>query len=80
MKLYGYTKAAAAGEEPKLRELQEVMVSVTPEELRRLAAFFLHSAAEIEAQGVAFEHAHFVDFRRTHNAEADIIVFNAAVE
>jgi hypothetical protein len=48
-------------EQVRFYELAEVTLSASPAELRRMAAFFAHSADEMERMGSAYDHLHLSD-------------------
>ena len=73
MRLYGYV-ADAAADQPSA--LGEVTLVAQAETLRRVAAFLLHAADEMERHGSLFGHEHLVDFDRDYSGP-DIVVHGA---
>ncbi|MEW6120395.1 MAG: hypothetical protein AB1593_09930 [Pseudomonadota bacterium] len=73
MKIFGYCHQTKA----QLLELREATISAEPAVLRELSVFLLRCANEMEEQGSAWNHSHFlpVDDEPEKNGP-DIIVFN----
>lgn len=71
MNLYGYPEASTQ-EQPSV--LTEAALAATAAELRRIAAFFVHCADEMERMGDAFDHLHLGDFDREFENGAQLVV------
>lgn len=61
-------------DEVELVELREVSVRATPDTLRKMAAFLLHAAEQMDRHGEAFGHEHFQDFDLTQPSIPDLVV------
>jgi hypothetical protein len=59
MRALGYIEGHA--ENASAVVLSEVLLEVTPESLRELAAFFTHCSSEMERLGETYDHIHFQD-------------------
>jgi len=73
MKLYGYKKRIL--NEDGLLSLSEVTIRTNPSNLRRIAAFILAAADEMEKMKKQFDHKHFKDTQAKKNKDhPDIVI------
>ena len=70
MKCFGYTKSDV----DTLAEISKVTFQANPEDLRRLASFFLQCADAIDGNP-DWEHEHLNDSSPCDTDEVDVIVF-----
>jgi len=61
MKLYGYADEGLEPEQIVPVSLAEVTLCATPEELRRMAAFLVSCAVNMEQMGARYGHEHLSD-------------------
>jgi len=74
MKLYGYAEGYREEDNPKIHTLGEVTLSASPDELKKIAQFFIHSASQMEKYGTDYEHEHLSGFDDTFSYKSDIII------
>jgi hypothetical protein len=82
MQIYVY-KRAVVDKEFELLDLREISFDLRPDDLRRVARFLEHYAAEIEAGGWRSSHVHLTSFDRSYKAgqtDADVIILNPEPE
>ena len=78
MPAYGYQRAVV-DPEYGLLELREVSLDLSPDRLRRLAAFLRDCADRTEAGDLRSDHVHIEEFDRAWKRESpdlDVIVLN----
>lgn len=68
MKIYGYPTQNDDLEDVKPMQLAEMILSATPDELRRIGAFLVACAAEMERMGDAYDHVHLGDRMKEFDA------------
>jgi len=78
MRIFGYTQEQRDEEPASPRELAEITFVATPEEARKIAAFLLHAADEMERMGSDYSHIHLSDEQPGFDDSPDVIVFNPA--
>lgn len=76
MKMYGYF-GGSDEEAPAL--LEEVTIAASPAVVRRIAAFLLHAAEQMEKHGAAYGHEHFQDFDKAVSTRPRLIVSAATL-
>lgn len=77
MRLYGYPNHGLPIEQIKSEGLAEVSFVASPDEARRIAAFLLHAADEMERMGAAYSHVHLSDVQAGFDDSPHVTVFNA---
>ena len=78
MPIFGYQRAIA-NEEYGLLELREISFDLNPDDLKRLARFLEHYAAEIESGEWRSSHVHLSAFDpswRVGHPDDDVIILN----
>ena len=70
LEVYGFSQS---GDEDSPIDLREVSFIGTPEMLRALSSFFERTAAEIEVNETAFDHAHLQVPQEPQNA-VDVVI------
>jgi hypothetical protein len=78
MPIYGY-KRAVVDKEFDLLDLREISFDLRPDDLRRVARFLEHYAAEIDPGGWRSSHVHLTSFDPSWKAghpDADVIILN----
>ena len=78
MKISGYSDQGLPIDQIVSVELSEVTLSATADEPRKMAAFFLHAAAEMERMGTSYSHVHLADNQQGFESSPHFTVFNAA--
>jgi hypothetical protein len=77
IELFGRKINAGDNEQPI--RLSEVALAAAPENLRRLARFLNHCAAELEANRL-HDHAHFTDFEQgNEKSNVEVVVVNPVI-
>jgi hypothetical protein len=76
MKIYGYQDENSPAESVGPSEMMEITVVASPAELRKIAAFLLSSAKEMESMGHQFNHTHLADKQPGFEDSPHFIVFN----
>lgn len=71
MTFYGYSIC-----NDQLLEIREITIKASSSELRKLSAFFIKCASEIE-NSVGWEHEHFSDFGDDVDNHLDLIIYNS---
>ncbi|RQP24177.1 Imm32 family immunity protein [Piscinibacter terrae] len=61
MKLYGCANEGVEVPQAKPKALAEITLCASPQELRRMAAFLQHCAAEMDRMGESYDHIHLGD-------------------
>lgn len=77
MRLSGYANTEISIEEVVSAELAEVTMSATPEELRRMAEFFLFCASEMDRMGPRYDHIHLGDRMKEFEKSPHFAIFRA---
>jgi hypothetical protein len=78
MPIYGY-KRAIVNKEFDLLDMREITFDRRPDDLRRVARFLEHYAAEIQSGGWRRSHISLTSFDRSWNAthaDVDVIILN----
>lgn len=78
MRIFGYTEEQRDEVLPTSRELAEITIVSAPDEARKIAAFLLHAADEMERMGPDYSHIHLSDTQPGFDDSSDVIVFNPA--
>ena len=76
MKLHGYPDEGKPAEEVVSRELAEVTLEASANELRAIASFLVSVASEIDRLGTEFDHAHLSDALPQFESSPHFVVFN----
>ena len=76
MRVYGHTEDEHDQVPTSPRELAEISFVVTPDETRKIAAFLLHAADEMERMGPAYGHLHLSDVQKSFDGSPHVTVFN----
>ena len=61
MKLLGYGRQSTRHERPQTGNLLEIHIEATPDEFRKMAAFLLAEARQMERGGAEYSHGHLSD-------------------
>ena len=77
MKIISYGYENLPIEATRHRELAEITLIATPNELRRIAAFLTDAAAEMERMGPIYDHEHLCDRQPGFDDSPQIVVVNA---
>lgn len=77
--IYGYDYDSRTLNEYGLKQLREISIAVTPEDLRELAAFLQDSAEELTGAASSHWHRHMPDALR-RRIGCDVIVLNSKPE
>lgn len=77
MKIHGYSDDGLPVEEIRARELAEITLVASPDELRRIAAFLTKAAATMERMGSTYGHEHLSDRQPGFDDSPHFVVFNA---
>ena len=80
MKISGYSDQGLPIEQVVSVDLAEVTLSVTPDEARKVAAFLLHAAAEMDRMGSSYGHLHLADKQPGFSDSPHLTVFNSELE
>jgi hypothetical protein len=78
MRIFGYAEEQREEVPAASRELAEITFVSTPEEARKIAAFLLHAADEMERMGSAYSHIHLSDKQPGFDDSPHVTVFNTA--
>jgi hypothetical protein len=78
MKIHGYSDQGLPTEEIQSSELAEITVVASPSELRRIAAFLLSAADNMEHMGSSYSHEHLSDKQPGFDSSPHFVVFNSA--
>jgi len=78
MRIFGYTEEQRDEEPASPRELAEITFVATPEEARKIAAFLLHAADEMDRMGPHYSHIHLSDKQPGFDDSPHVTVFNTA--
>jgi len=76
MRIYGHTAEQHDEVPTSPRELVEISFVVTPDETRKIAAFLLHAADEMERMKSSYGHLHLSDVQKSFDGAPHVIVFN----
>ena len=74
MKLFGYADSDLPPEEITPSTLAEVTLCASPKELRAMAKFLTHCAAEMERMGEGYDHIHLSDQIRQFRESPHFVV------
>jgi hypothetical protein len=77
VKIHGYANEGLDAQGVRPAELAEITLVATPEELRRIAQFFLKCADAMEMRGKSWEHEHLSDRDRYFEGSPHLVVFNS---
>jgi hypothetical protein len=80
MKISGYSDQGLPIEQVVSVDLAEVTLSVTPDEARKVAAFLIHAAAEMDRMESAYGHMHLADKQPGFDDSPHLTVFNSELE
>lgn len=79
MRVCGYVDRGLPIERIVPEELAEITLVATPDELRRIAAFLLTAADEMERMGPTYGHLHLADVQEGFGDSPHVTVFNAGL-
>jgi predicted DNA-binding protein YlxM (UPF0122 family) len=77
MKLYGYYDEGLSIAEIASKELAEVTLCATLEELRRMSEFLTFCAAEMDRMGAVYDHIHLSDRLKDFEYSPHFVVMKA---
>jgi hypothetical protein len=77
MKIHGYSDQGLPIEEIQPLELAEITLVASPSELRRIAAFLLSAANNMEHMGSSYSHEHLADKQPDFDNSPHFVVFNS---
>lgn len=77
MKISGYTEKELPVDEVIAIDLAEITLSATPDETRKMAAFLLYAASEMERMGSSYSHVHLADVQPGFENSPHFTVFNS---
>lgn len=78
MRILGYTEEQRDEVPAAPRELAGITFVSTTDEARKIAAFLLHAADEMERMGSAYSHIHLSDKQPGFDDSPNVTVFNTA--
>jgi len=78
MRIFGYSESEKDIVPIAPRELAEITLVTTPEEARKIAAFLLHAADEMDRMGPDYGHIHLSDKQPGFDDSPHVTVFNPA--
>jgi len=78
MRINGYSESERFSESPVPRELAEITIVATAEESRKIAAFLVHAADEMDRLGSEYSHIHLSDKQPGFDDSPHVTVFNTA--
>lgn len=78
MRIFGYSSDEYMKEPTAPRELAEITLVTTPEEARKIAAFLLRAADEMDRMGPDYSHIHLSDKQPGFDDSPHVTVFNTA--
>jgi len=78
MRIFGYSEQQREEVPASPRELAEVTLVTTPDEARKIAAFFLRAADEMDRLGPDYSHIHLSDKQPGFDDSPHVTVFNTA--
>ena len=76
MKISGYSDQGLSIEDVIPVELAEITLNATPDEVRKIAAFLLHAASEMDRMGTSYSHVHLADVQPGFDSSPHFTVFN----
>lgn len=74
MKLFGYGRQSPRHERPQTGNVLEIHIEATPDEFRKMAAFLLAEALQMERGGAEYSHGHLSDHYPELTPTQNIIV------
>lgn len=77
MKIFGYSDQGLPIEDIVPIELAEITLNATPDEARKIAAFLILSADQMERMGGSYSHLHLADIQREFQTSPHITIFNS---
>ncbi|WP_199244591.1 Imm32 family immunity protein [Lysobacter panacisoli] len=77
MRISGYPEVALPSEQIVTKVLAEISISATPTEARRMAAFLLAAADEMDRMGAEYSHLHLSDKQPGFDTSPHVTIFNA---
>jgi len=77
MKISGYSDEGLPIEQIQARELAEITLNVTPNELRQIASFLLEAADEMHRMGASYSHLHLADRVSGFESSPHLTVLNS---
>lgn len=79
MNIYGYSNQGLPIEEIRPEELAEITLVASPTELRKIAAFLISAADNMERMGISYSHEHLADKQLGFDSSPHFVVFNSIV-
>ena len=77
MKISGYENSDVQADEIKFMDLAEITIEAMPEELRKIAQFFVDVAEKMETMESSYSHEHLADNQSGFEGSPHVTVFNS---
>jgi len=79
MNIHGYSNQGLPIEKIRPEELAEITLVASPTELRKIAAFLISAADNMERMGISYSHEHLADKQPGFESSPHFVVFNPIV-